>query len=184
MAFLTDLETLAQQIRPAYGGISFVLWRDTPPIVLLRAKGGMSFDHIPIKEAFESNLVRCDAKQQMATEQLLSSIKVTDQDIVMDGKSISGTDVLKPAIGDECFLLQIQAIVNNNWESVGSRLLVPRDTTVSQFVRLYREKQVISAHLLQGPRPQHCAKCEIKVPKEVLDVLDPKPLKGLWQFWK
>lgn len=165
---LTDLETLAERMGLPTGGIAFVLWADQTPRLLVRARGGFTMDHIPLKAAFEQGLVECSASPATATTMTVARAPLPNQDALLEGNRLRGVDA--PAIenGSACTLLEVKAKVEGDWRVIGRRLLNASHDMTRRLIEQGRVRAQCEVNLLQGPRPQFVGKCAVALPPGLL----------------
>lgn len=168
---LTDLETLAEQMRLPTGGIAFVLCPDQPPRLLVRARGGFSMDHIPLKAAFDQGLVECSAVPATASTLAVARAPLPNQDVLLEGDRMRGVDAPALESGSACTLLEVKAKVEGDWKVVGKRLLKASDEMTRRVIEHLRVQPQCEVNLLQGPRPQFEAKCSVALPPGAIGAL-------------
>jgi len=164
---MLDLESLAGRMGLPFGGIGIVLWGEEPPRLLVRAHGGLSLDHLPMKEAFAEGLVACVAHSMKANIAAVS-LPTPREDVLMDGTSVVGVDPTEVVTGAECTVLEVKAKVHGAWEVIGARALNPSDEMARHWAQLCEKRHKVEVNLLQGPRPQFVAKCFVAAPAEAL----------------
>lgn len=162
---MMDLESLAGRMGLPFGGIGIVLWGEEPPRLLVRAHGGLSMDHVSIKEAFAEGLVECSVHFTRASIAAVS-LPLPSQDVVMDGTSVAGVDPSEVAGGTECTVVEVKANIHGSWEVIGARALNPSDEMARHWAQLCEKRHKLEVDLLQGPRPQFVAKCFVTAPAE------------------
>jgi hypothetical protein len=168
---LTDLETLAEQMRLPAGGIALVLWADEAPRLLVRARGGFSMDHIPLKAAFEQGLVECSASPATATTMTVARAPLPNQDVLLEDNRLRGVDAPAIESGSACTLLEVKAKVEGDWKVVGRRLLNGSHEMTRRLAEQVRSQPNCEVNLLQGPRPQFVGKCDVALAPGILDHL-------------
>ncbi|MHB1311124.1 MAG: hypothetical protein ACYC3L_03825 [Gemmatimonadaceae bacterium] len=164
---MMDLESLAGRMGLPFGGIGIVLWGEEPPRLLVRAHGGLSMDHIPMREAFAEGHVECVVHSMKANITAVS-LPSPRQDVVMDGTSVSGVEPSEVIAGTECTELEIKAKIHGAWEVIGARALNPSDEMARHLAQLCDKRHKVEVDLLQGSRPQFVAKCFASAPAEVV----------------
>lgn len=162
---MMDLESLAGRMGLPFGGIGIVLWGEEPPRLLVRAHGGLSMDHLPIKEALAEGLVECSVHTVRANIAAVS-LPSPRQDVEMDGTSIEGVEPSEVTGGAECTVLEVRAKMHGSWEVIGARALNPSDAMAKHLMQLCEKRHKIEVDLLQGPRPQFVAKAFVGAPAE------------------
>lgn len=172
---LTDLETLAEQMRLPAGGIAFVLWADQAPKLLVRARGGFTMDHIPLKAAFEQGLVECSANPATATTMAVARAPLPNQDVLIEDNRLRGVDAPAIESGSACTLLEVKAKIEGEWKVIGRRLLYASHEMTRRLVEHSRVQSQCEVNLLQGPRPQFVGKCAVALPPGILAGSDGAP---------
>jgi hypothetical protein len=161
---LTDLESLAERIRLPTGGIAVILWRDKPPQLLVRARGGFSMDHIPLQKAFDAGLVECTITRITANTMAVARAPLPNQDILLEGNTLRGVDAEKAVAGSECLLMEVKATADGESKVVGRRLLGDAHSMTQRLAERQRDAPEWEVHLLQGPRPQYLTRCVVSMP--------------------
>jgi len=162
---MMDLESLAGRMGLPFGGIGIVLWGEEPPRLLVRAHGGLSMDHHPMRQAMAEGLVQCVVHSAKANITAVS-LPAPRHDVLMDGTSVTGVDPTEVVTGAGCTELEIKAKIQGAWEVIGARALNPSDDMARRLALQCEKRKKVEVILLQGSRPQFVAKCFAAVPVE------------------